>query len=210
MRSSEWSWRARAARVGAALAVVAVVLATGSSADVRPAAGEDVAFGSTVGASAAQVGAPAVRLPSGGDLPFPVDPVPRCEILDNFGEARSGGRTHEGVDVLTTLGQRVYAVADGTLTQQFLATGPNSSLSGNAWRLTLPDRTYFFYAHLSAFADGLQVGDTVRRGDLLGYVGDTGNPGAGNYHLHFEYHPKGGVAVDPLPLLARPASCKVY
>ena len=49
----------------------------------------------------------------------------------------------------------------------------------------------------------------MTRGQLIGYVGDTGNPGPGNYHLHFEVHPKGGDAVDPFPLLTIPKSCTV-
>ena len=68
----------------------------------------------------------------------------------------------------------------------------------------------FFYAHLSAFATGLAVGSTVIRGQLIGFVGDTGDPGVGNYHLHFEVHPLGGAAVDPYPLLTIPKSCTVY
>ncbi|MEA3185665.1 MAG: peptidoglycan LD-endopeptidase LytH, partial [Ilumatobacteraceae bacterium] len=59
-------------------------------------------------------------------------------------------------------------------------------------------------------ATGLNQGDTVTRGQLIGYVGDTGDPGPGNYHLHFEVHPKGGAAVDPYPLLAIPKACTIY
>ncbi|MFN6120401.1 MAG: M23 family metallopeptidase, partial [Actinomycetes bacterium] len=120
----------------------------------------------------------------------------------------SGGRRHEGVDILATLGQEVYAVADGVLVNQADAS---ASLSGNAWGLTAGDGTYFFYAHLSAFAAGLELGDTVSRGQVIGYVGDTGNPGPGNYHLHFEVHPGGqrAPAIDPLPLLVIPNSCSI-
>ena len=87
-----------------------------------------------------------------------------------------------------------------------------ASLSGNLWQLTATTGgTYYVYAHLSGFAPGLTKGSKVVKGQLLGYVGDTGNPGAGNYHLHFEIHPNGGAAVDPLPLLQPvPAACKVY
>jgi murein DD-endopeptidase MepM/ murein hydrolase activator NlpD len=141
-----------------------------------------------------------------GTMLFPMQPTPRCDILDSFGDVRSG-HAHEGVDILATLGQEVYALADGTLTKQYLdAVEP---LAGNGWRLTLPDRTFYAFFHLSGFAPGLAQGSTVRRGDLIGYVGDTGNPGPGNYHLHFEYHPGGGSAVDPLPLLDIPQGCTV-
>jgi peptidoglycan LD-endopeptidase LytH len=141
-----------------------------------------------------------------GTMLFPMDPEPRCDILDSFGDAR-GGRAHQGVDILATLGQEVYAVADGTLTSQFL--DGDDDLAGNGWRLSLPDRTFYHYFHLSAFAPGLARGSVVRRGDLIGYVGDTGNPGPGNYHLHFEYHPRGGAAVDPLDYLDVPSTCTI-
>ena len=143
---------------------------------------------------------------------FPVQSTPRCVVLNNFGDPRSGGRSHEGQDILATLGQEVYAMADGVLTYQAkVGDGSNGSqLSGNLWKLTRADGTYYIYAHLSAFAPGLEKGQNVYRGQVLGYVGDTGNPGPGNYHLHFELHPGGGAAVDPLPLLTVPASCTVY
>ena len=143
---------------------------------------------------------------------FPMEPIPRCQILDNFGDPRSGGRTHAGADLLATLGQDVYAMADGKLTgQTFANNGGSSGLSGNLWTLTATTGgTYYVYAHLSAFAPGLVKGSTVKAGQLIGWVGDTGNAGPGNYHLHFEIHPGGGSAVNPLPLLTIPTQCKVY
>lgn len=175
-----------------------------------PAASIDAAALATTGiggsASATQR---ADRLRQLGSIMFPMDPSPRCVVLDNFGDARSGGRRHEGVDLLATQGQPVYAVADGTLTDQ---TDVSSPLAGNSWGLTAVGGVYYFYAHLSAFAAGLTKGSTVKRGDVIGFVGDTGNPGPGNYHLHFEVHPGGprSPAVDPFPLLQIPRSCTVY
>jgi murein DD-endopeptidase MepM/ murein hydrolase activator NlpD len=185
-------------------------------------AGGAAALGSTVvarqrtGAStptsiegAATATRPAVRLRRSGGLLFPMTPTPRCVVLNNFGDPRSGGRFHEGIDLLATLGQEVYAVAPGVLVSQANAT---ASLSGNAWGHTADDGQYYFYAHLSAFADGLSVGDRVSRGQVIGYVGDTGNPGPGNHHLHFEVHPGGmrSAAVDPLPLLDISFACTIY
>lgn len=156
---------------------------------------------------------PAERLRKISPDNFPMGTSPRCAILDDFGDARSGGRAHEGIDILATLGQEVYAMADGTLTVQVIAGSNQSgaSLSGNLWQLTAATGgTYYVYAHLSAFAEGLAKGSKVVKGQLLGYVGDTGNPGVGNYHLHFEIHPGGGSAVNPLPLLRPvPAACSV-
>lgn len=157
----------------------------------------------------ATVTAPAKRLRRVGGIMFPMGPEPRCDVLDNFDDARSGGRSHEGVDILATLGQEVYAVTDGVLVSQADAS---ASLSGNAWGLLADDNgAYYFFAHLSRFAEGLTLGDRVQRGQVIGYVGDTGNPGPGNYHLHFEVHPGGqrAAAVDPLPLLEVPFECTI-
>ena len=158
---------------------------------------------------AATVAAPAERLGLEPEVLFPIGPDPRCYVLDNFGDARSGGRSHEGIDILADVGQDVYAVVDGILVGQ---TDASASLSGNSWGLTADDGVYYFFAHLSAFAEGLKVGDRVRRGQVIGYVGDTGNPGPGNYHLHFEVHPGGlrAAAVDPLPRLTVPDVCTVW
>ncbi|MEQ1702986.1 MAG: M23 family metallopeptidase, partial [Ilumatobacteraceae bacterium] len=134
---------------------------------------------------------------------FPVQGV--CYFSDTYGAPRSGGRTHEGVDIIAKAGLFLYAADDGTLTKQYIdAPG---ALAGNGWRLTRADGTYFFYAHLSAFAPGLKVGSVVKAGQILGNVGMTGN--AGTPHLHFEVHPRGGVAVNPTPIVKAVDGCKV-
>ena len=162
------------------------------------------------GSAGATVQAERLRPPWSAN--FPMQATPRCDILDNFGDPRSGGRTHAGSDMLATLGQEVYAMADGNLTYQAFAGGSGgASLSGNLWRLVASSGgTAYVYAHLSSFAPGLTVGSAVYAGQIIGYVGDTGNAGPGNYHLHFEIHPGGGAAVDPLPLLSVPFGCAVY
>ena len=127
-----------------------------------------------------------------------------CSFGDSYGAPRSGGRKHEGVDVIAKAGQWVYAAKDGTLTKRYLdAPG---SLSGNGWRLTAFDGTYFFYAHLSAFAAGLSVGSQVKAGQIIGQVGKTGD--ASISHLHFEVHPKGGTSVNPTPMVKAVDGCK--
>lgn len=160
---------------------------------------------------------PAKRLMINSTKPiFPMQPEPTCYILDNFSDARSGGRSHEGTDILAdrdqaTYNQEVYAVVDGTLSNQVINGQANSSLSGNSWRLTTSgSKTYYAYMHLARFAEGLSNGSFVSQGQLLGYVGDTGNPGPGNYHLHFEVHPNGGAAVNALTVLTVPPGCTVH
>jgi murein DD-endopeptidase MepM/ murein hydrolase activator NlpD len=196
-------------RLAALVTVVLVALLPGLAPSPQAAAGSFGVVETVVGSADGMQ--PAQRLAARAPENFPMEVSPRCQILDNFGDPRSGGRTHEGIDILATLGQDVYAMADGTLTlQTFAGSGGNSSLSGNLWKLTATNGTYYIYAHLSSFAPGLAKGAVVFKGQLLGWVGDTGNAGPGNYHLHFEIHPGGGAAVNPLPLVTVPAGCTVY
>lgn len=132
---------------------------------------------------------------------FPVEPP--CWFVDNWMEPRAGGRAHEGVDIGADQGKAVYAVASGTIGKLYLdAPGLRA---GNAIRLVQADGTYFFYAHLLGFAPGLAVGTRVRAGDLIAYVGQTGNALAP--HLHFEIHPGGGKAVNPYPSVKAVDNC---
>ena len=131
---------------------------------------------------------------------FPVQG--RCGFTDSWQAPRPGGRLHEGVDIIGARGLAIYAVADGVISK--MLTG--GALSGNSIRLTIADGTYFFYAHLDGFAAGLTVGQTVRAGQIIGYLGSTG---ATSNHLHFEVHPKGGAAVNPYPLVKAVDACNV-
>ena len=136
-------------------------------------------------------------------ITFPVQG--KCFFTDTYGAPRSGGRLHEGVDLIAKTGQYVYAAASGTLTRQYLdAPG---SLSGNGWRLTTADGTFFFYAHFSGFPPGLAVGSKVVAGQVIGYVGETGN--AGTPHLHFEIHPGGGLPVNPTQSVKAVDGCAI-
>ena len=131
---------------------------------------------------------------------FPVQG--RCGFTDSWQATRPGGRKHEGVDIIGARGLAIYAVADGVITK--MLTG--GSLSGNSIRLTIADGTYFFYAHLDGFAAGLSAGQSVRAGQIVGYLGATG---ATSNHLHFEVHPQGGAAVNPYPIVKAVDACNV-
>lgn len=133
---------------------------------------------------------------------FPVQG--RCSFIDSWLEPRPGGRKHEGVDIIGVKGLALYAVADGTITKMY---GADAALSGNALRLTTADGSYFFYAHLDSFAPTIAVGSTVKAGQVVGYLGSTGN--TGSPHLHFEVHPKGGDAVNPYPVVKAVDACDV-
>jgi peptidoglycan hydrolase-like protein with peptidoglycan-binding domain len=129
----------------------------------------------------------------------------RCSFVDSWHDSRSGGRLHIGVDIVGPKGLAIYAVTDGTITKMY---GAESKLSGNALRLTAADATYFFYAHLDSFAPGITVGSVVKAGQIVGYMGASGNA-AGNSHLHFEIHPGGGEAVNPYPVVKAVDACHV-
>ena len=133
---------------------------------------------------------------------FPV--LGPCWFSDTWMAPRAGGRRHEGVDIIARTGQPLYAVVDGTITRQFFDRP--GSLGGNALRLTAADGTYFHYAHLSAFAEGVGLESRVVAGQIIGYVGSTGSSSAP--HLHFEYHPGGGAAVNPFPLVKAVDGCR--
>jgi hypothetical protein len=150
-------------------------------------------------------GATTTTVPAGTVIPTAAFPVQGpCWFTDTWQAPRGGGRRHEGVDIIARAGLYVYAVADGTLTRQVFDRP--GSLSGNAWWLTQADGTYYFYAHLSAFAPDLKVGSKVVAGQILGFIGRTGNAGAA--HLHFEVHPGGGAAINPTPTVRATDGCK--
>ena len=127
----------------------------------------------------------------------------RCNFSDTWGQARSGGRSHEGTDVIGPKGLALYAVVDGVITKTYVG----AANGGTALRLTAADGTYFYYAHLDSFAPGIAAGTPVRAGQIIGFSGDTGN--AGTPHLHFEVHPRGGAAVNPYPILKAIDACSV-
>ena len=132
---------------------------------------------------------------------FPVQG--RCGFTDTWGAARGAGRSHEGTDIIGARGLALYAAMDGTISK--MTTG--GVLGGTSLRLTAADGTYFYYAHLEAFAANLANGQVVRAGQIVGYLGSTGD--TNTPHLHFEVHPKGGAAVNPYPILKAVDACNV-
>jgi murein DD-endopeptidase MepM/ murein hydrolase activator NlpD len=143
---------------------------------------------------------------SGGWVNLDVQPTQGpCWYGDTWMDARSEGRRHEGVDIFTVPGQYVYAVVDGRLSSRIW--NQPGLRSGNAWWLTAADGSAtFFYAHLLDFAPGLRAGSRVQAGQIIGFVGDTGNAAA--VHLHFEIHPGGGDAVNPYPMVKAVGGCR--
>jgi murein DD-endopeptidase MepM/ murein hydrolase activator NlpD len=138
-------------------------------------------------------------------LLIPVAGVRAAQLTDTFNDSRDGTRRHEALDIMAARGTPVLAASDGTVAKLF------TSVPGG---LTIyefdPTSTYaYYYAHLDHYAPGLAEGKAIKRGDLIAYVGSTGNASADAPHLHFaifvlcpEKQWWKGTAIDPYPLLA--------
>jgi murein DD-endopeptidase MepM/ murein hydrolase activator NlpD len=138
-----------------------------------------------------------------GSLIVPVRGLAAADLSNNWGAARSEGRTHEGIDIMAPHGAPVLAAANGEIVRFW-----NSELGGvTIYQADESGEVIFYYAHLSARSDDLKDGDRVRQGQVIGYVGATGN--ATTPHLHFEIQRTpdarrwwNAQAINPYPYLA--------
>jgi peptidoglycan LD-endopeptidase LytH len=163
------------------------------------------------GADVPGVGTPelpaAPQVPAADDglgLLIPVQGVAAASLVDTYEQARGQGRRHDAIDIMAPRGTPVLATANGVVMKLFQSERGGITL----YELAPDRRTIYYYAHLDRYAPGIAEGQALRRGQLLGYVGNTGDAGPGNYHLHFEVStttdPKrywGGVPQNPYPLL---------
>ena len=143
---------------------------------------------------------------SSASMIVPVSGVQRDRLTDNWHDPREGGaRVHEALDIPAPGGTPVLAAIGGRVEKLF-----HSARGGiTAYIRSADGKILTYYAHLSAYAAGLREGQPVAQGQQIGYVGDTGDSGPGNTHLHFAVHVMGpgegwwqGTPVDPFPLLA--------
>ena len=137
-------------------------------------------------------------------LIVPVAGVRPDQLQDTYSDARSEGRTHDAIDIMAPAETPVIAAADGKIIKLFQSERGGTTI----YQLSADQQFVYYYAHLSHYADGLTAGRDVRQGEVIAYVGDTGNAGAGNYHLHFSIaivsDPKRyweGTNINPYPLL---------
>jgi murein DD-endopeptidase MepM/ murein hydrolase activator NlpD len=179
--------------------------AAGATRVVAPAADPGAPHGpvATTGTADRAAAAPAVEALEDRDLEIPVDGVKREALYDSFDDAR-GARRHQAIDIMAGRGSPVRAVEDGTIRRLF---------TSQAGGLTIyqfdPSGTFcYYYAHLDAYAKGLKEGMPVRRGDVIGYVGSTGNASEDAPHLHFaifrltsERQWWRGEPINPYPIL---------
>jgi murein DD-endopeptidase MepM/ murein hydrolase activator NlpD len=134
----------------------------------------------------------------GASLFMPVVGVQPFDLSNSWGDSRDGGRRrHKGIDIFAPKGTAIVAVMDGIVS--YIGEQPKG---GNCLWLTTEDGRSFYYAHLDRWAAGLFEGMEVRRGDLLGYVGNTGNAKTTPSHLHFGVSDNDEM-VNPYPLLTK-------
>ncbi len=141
-------------------------------------------------------------------LAIPIAGIDPSKLYDSFDDPRTGHK-HEALDIMAPRGTPVLAAVEGNVVKLF-----NSKQGGLTVYQFDNSRTYcFYYAHLDRYARGLKEGALLRQGDVLGYVGSTGDAQPDAPHLHFAIFELGpekqwwkGTAINPLPILQRSAA----
>ncbi|MDB5915984.1 MAG: hypothetical protein JWR40_218 [Massilia sp.] len=190
--------------ITAALPGAPVVATDLTEADLplRPTQQEIPALADTASANAASTTA-AAATPT-GKLMIPVEGIKLAQLSDNFDQPRGKERHHEALDIMAPKGTKVIAVGDGKVVKLF-----NSKPGGlTVYQFDPSEKYAYYYAHLDRYADGVKEGSVLKRGDLVGYVGVTGNSAKDAPHLHFavvELTPKKewwkGTPVNPYPMM---------
>ena len=157
----------------------------------------------------ARASAPAGRTepaPPNTAIGLPIYGLRASDIQNTFEQTRDGVRQHEATDILAPRGTPVHAVVDGVVKKLFLSKPGGLTL----YQFDIPEEFSYYYAHLDRYADGVVEGRLLKRGDLLGYVGSTGNADPKAPHLHlaiFKLNPDKkwweGTPVNPYPLLMK-------
>lgn len=137
-------------------------------------------------------------------LLIPVQGIKPDQLRDTFSETRGGGRIHDAIDILAPKGTSVLAVDDGRVVKLFTSVPGGLTI----YQFDLAEKFAYYYAHLDGYAPGVVEGKMLKRGELIGYVGSTGNAIASAPHLHFAIFVLGlqkrwweGIAINPYPLL---------
>lgn len=150
-----------------------------------------------------------VRAP-GGALVIPVAGVQPSQLVDTYTQSRGQGRLHDAIDIMAAAGTPVLAAVDGPVVKLFTSAAGGITL----YQFDAAGEYVHYYAHLQGYAPGIAEGRVLRQGEVLGYVGATGNADPAGPHLHYsiarldadrKWH--GGTPVNPYPLLSgRPAA----
>ena len=151
-------------------------------------------------------GAHATNSANAGGLLIPVAGMRPEQLQDTYTQSRSEGRTHNAIDIMAARNTPVLAATDGDIIKLFQSERGGITI----YQLGTDKRTVYYYAHLERYADGLAENRFARRGEIIGYVGDSGNAGRDNCHLHFSIwlitdpkHFWDGENVNPYPLLTK-------
>jgi murein DD-endopeptidase MepM/ murein hydrolase activator NlpD len=135
---------------------------------------------------------------------IPLDGVSAADVQDTFDQARGSERRHEATDILAPRGTPVLAADDGVIRKLFLSKPGGITI----YQFDPAEQFCYYYAHLDRYADGLREGMTVQKGDVIGYVGTTGNAPTNTPHLHFAIFQLGpekrwweGTPINPYPIL---------
>ena len=162
----------------------------------------------TSGSNKAEVAAPSMKAPPSGDLKdrdleIPVEGVQADQLTPQFTDSRTG-HVHEALDILAPMGTPVKAVEEGRIARLFLSKAGGITI----YQFDPSEKYCYYYAHLDRYADGLREGDRVQRGQVIGYVGVSGNAPKNTPHLHFaifrltdEKHWWEGTPLDPYDIL---------
>lgn len=187
----------------AAAVLVPTVPATPSRAcaeAMRPATGK------RADASVRQHASDDIRLLAGLDLTIPVSGVDKASLYDSFSDGR-GEKKHEAIDIHAARGTPVIAAGDGCVVKLFRSVPGGITL----YQFDPEGNFAYYYAHLDRYADGIKEGAELKRGDVLGYVGTTGNAPPNTPHLHFAIIRLGvdkrwwaGTAVNPYTVFTYP------
>jgi murein DD-endopeptidase MepM/ murein hydrolase activator NlpD len=139
-------------------------------------------------------------------LTLPIRGLDARDIQDTFQQGRAEGKLHEATDILAPRGTPVVAIEDGIIQKLFLSKPGGITI----YEFDRAGVFCYYYAHLERYAGGLTEGMSVKRGDVIGYVGTTGNAPPQTPHLHFaifrlgsEKHWWQGTAIDPYPVLMK-------
>ena len=171
---------------------------------LSPAPVASVALATSASVVAQTVATTPLPPPPGQDLLIPVQGIKAQALMDTFTDARGQGRVHDAIDIMAARGTPVLATADGKVEKLF-----TSKQGGLTLYQFDPSGSYaYYYAHLDRYADGITQGQPVHRGQVIGYVGSTGNASPDGPHLHFAIFVLGpekrwwqGTAINPYPLL---------
>jgi murein DD-endopeptidase MepM/ murein hydrolase activator NlpD len=173
---------------------------------VAPAAAQPALPAAAGGATRIAPPSTASATPPGDNLLLPVAGITASQLSDTFNDARGGGtRVHEALDIMAPRGTPVLAAVDGKVEKLF-----DSAAGGlTIYQFDATGTYCYYYAHLDTYAPGLREGQVVRRGEVIGTVGSTGNANPDGPHLHFAIFLLGpekrwheGTPVNPYPLLA--------